>query len=340
MHSRWYNVAVVLLWLAAMTWLAQTKILPPLRWGQRPDYDSVVAARLDEPPVAWQLTLDGEMLGWALCTTAPLAHDLTEIRSRVHFQRLPLNELFPEWFNAMLGPSAQSLANLAMDTESVVIIDSLGQLSQFESSVWLEPLADAVRMRGTQEDFGFEVEVRLGGRELWKGVVDLPPDALVGDALSPQTQLPDLQPGQTWTVPTYSPFPPYQGPMEMLAATVEGTERIAWQNRSVDAWMVVYRSQDDSGMPDSRSVQSRLWVHPNGTVLRQESRLLGTQMSFVRLPDADAQRLYDRVEDEEWGNYRWQPILSPALESLHKQRHGRPAVPASRPSGQNTSPNP
>lgn len=316
MSSRWYNVAVVLLWLGAMAWLTETKILPPLRIGQRPSYDTIVAARRREPPVAWHLMWAGEAIGWAICTTEPLPHDLTEIRSRVHFHRLPIQEILPEWMSAMIGSPGPAMGDLEMDAESMVIIDPLGRLSQFESAVWLKPMVDAIRLRGTVEGSELDVEIRAGGQPIYSDMVQLPAGALLGDALSPQTQLPGLRQGQEWTVPMYSPIAPYQAPMEILTATVEGTERISWMGESVDAWMVVYRSQGNSGLGGSDSPHSRLWVRDDGTVLRQDTNLFGTTMSFVRLPEAAARRLYERVEIDERGQYRWQPLLPSILESL------------------------
>jgi hypothetical protein len=128
--------------------------------------------------------------------------------------------------------------------------------------------------------------------------------------------LPGLRLGQEWTVPMYSPIAPYQAPMEILTATVEGTERISWMGESVDAWMVVYRSQGNSGLGGSDSPHSQLWVRQDGTVLRQDTNLFGATMSFVRLSESAARRLYDRVENKERGQYRWQPLLPSILESL------------------------
>jgi len=318
MYSRWYNVTVVLLWLAAMTWLTVVKVLPPLLIGERPSYDTILAARMREPPVAWELHLDGERLGWALCTIDELPHELTEIRSRVHFQRLPLREIVPEWLAAMLQPLERSMGRLRMDTESMVIIDPLGRLSQIESAVWFDPLRDAIRMRGTVEENRLKVEIRAGGEKIGGHDVYLPSDALLGDALSPQTQLPGLRIGQKWTVPTYSLLAPYNSPMEILSARVERMEGIFWAGRSVDTLLVVYRNEDGSGLEGDESLRGRLWVRLDGTVLKQEMRLLNAAMTFVRLPDEPARRLQERVEREDRGKYIWRtrPSRSAAPRQL------------------------
>jgi hypothetical protein len=312
MHSRWYNVTVVLLWLGAMTWLMVAKVLPPLLVGEPPNNATILAARMREPPVAWELYLEGERIGWALCTIDALPHELTEIRSRVHFERLPLRQILPEWLSAMLQPLEGSAGRLRMDTESMVIIDPLGRLSQIESAIWFDPLKDAIRMRGTVEENRLKVEIRAGGEKIGGHDVPLPSDALLGDPLSPQTQLPELRVGQKWTVPTYSLLAPFNSPMEILSARVEGKEGIFWAGRRVDTLLVVYRNEDGSGVEGDESLRGRLWVRPDGTVLKQEMRVLNATMRFIRFPDGPARRLQQRVEREDRGKYIWRTRPSAA----------------------------
>ena len=49
MHSRWYSVAVVLLWLATMGWLVSQKVLPSLVIGEPPDYQAILAVQRGAP---------------------------------------------------------------------------------------------------------------------------------------------------------------------------------------------------------------------------------------------------------------------------------------------------
>ena len=45
MYSRWFNAAVVVLWLATMSWLVTEKVLPPLLVGEPPSYHQVIEAQ-------------------------------------------------------------------------------------------------------------------------------------------------------------------------------------------------------------------------------------------------------------------------------------------------------
>ena len=66
----------------------------------------------------------------------------------------------------------------------------------------------------------------------------LPPDALMGDELSPQARMPGLHVGQEWTVPVYSPlrFSENRNPVEVLHAKVEGYESVPADDESVLTW--------------------------------------------------------------------------------------------------------
>ena len=50
MTIRWYRLAVLALWLAAMSWLAVCKILPPFFRGEPPAYE---VADTDKPRSPW-----------------------------------------------------------------------------------------------------------------------------------------------------------------------------------------------------------------------------------------------------------------------------------------------
>ena len=52
MLSRWSNIAIVLFWLATMSWLVVTKFLPPLRIGQPPDYHAILEHERGAAPFA------------------------------------------------------------------------------------------------------------------------------------------------------------------------------------------------------------------------------------------------------------------------------------------------
>ena len=145
---------------------------------------------------------------------------------------------------------------------------------------------------------GHEVTIRIRGRVVGStltGTIEsggmirpfdryLPPDALMGDELSPQARMPGLKIGQQWTVPVYSPlrFSDNRDPVEVLQAKVEGQESVVIGDESVMTLAVVYRTDSGSILGASQAPRGKLWVADDGTVLKQTTHLLGSQLTFLR----------------------------------------------------------
>lgn len=292
MYSRWFNYAVVMLWLTAMGWLVVKKVLPPLRVGEPPSYRTILAAQKRESSVGWRMDFNGQPLGWALSTTSRGPGQVTEIRNHVHFDELPLRELAPAWLRPML-PAAR----LEMEARSTMIIDPLDRLERFRSEVHLDPLEDAIILEGNVDGNRLKLMVRVGGVSYYTEEY-LPADALLGDALSPQTQLPGLRKGQTWTVPVYSPLRPLKSPLEILQATVERMEPVVWGGHAEETWLVVYHREAGSVLGRDRTPRGKLWVRRDGTVLQQQVVIFDSSMTFRRLPDDQAAALAEKVRAE------------------------------------------
>ena len=288
MQQRGLNTIVVGFWLTTMTWLVVTKVLPPLERGEPPNYQTLYGG-LDPaaPPVCWDVTWNDQPIGWAVCRAVRPAAGMLEILSRVHFARLPLQDMAPVWMRSILQSAGNSLSRLEMDAFSQLEIDPLNRLTGFRSSIRLAHVPEAIVVHGTVEGTRLKLRVDAGDVSYCPPDISLPPDALLGDQLSPQSRMPGLHVGQSWTVPVYNPLQP-DSPMEVLQAIVEGHEPIAWDGRGVDTLVVVYRSDPGSALGTARLPHSKLWVDQTGTVLRQETWLFGSRLAFVRLGKAAA----------------------------------------------------
>ncbi len=290
MTSRWSSIAVCLLWAITMGWLVEEKVLPPLLLGDPPSYRSIAAAR-DQAPVGWKLFVNGKPVGSASSVAVELPGEVTEVQTRVHFDYLPVEELVPTLLRQMVGPAvAQRSDKLAMDSESILDIDAEGRLVRFSSALRVPSLGNVVQFSGKLEDGQLKLTITSGNFS-YPTEAYLPPKSLAGDMLSPQACLPGLRQGQTWTVPSYNPFRPVKAPMEILKATVERTERIDWNGRGEDVWLVVYRADPGLGIGTGTAPRGRLWVRRDGTVLRQQVLLFGCTLTFVRLPPGKAAAL-------------------------------------------------
>jgi len=305
MYGARANLAVLLLWLATMSWLVSQKIVPGLLRGEPPNYRSVIAAGRYDPVVGWDVAVGrrttghdhapGELsrVGWAVSKTEQLAANVTTIHSRVHFDRIPLDELTPDLLRPLRQLFDQSVSWGPMDVDSTVVIDPLGRLLSFDSVVEVDPLLRKIKVQGTVEGTGLKLSVRSG--EFHHDTsVSLPSNALLGGAFSPRTYLPGLRRGQTWTLPVFNPLRPRE-PVDMFQATVEYVEPLCWDGQTEDVWVVVYRGNPGSGPGREQQTRARLWVRSDGTVLKQEVTVLEATMVFQRWPKRKTARLAPRI---------------------------------------------
>lgn len=283
MGSRTFNTVVVVFWLATMSWLLKEKVLPPLQVGEPPNYGSIVRRSELNHPVCWGIRLNGRQLGWAVSCVVPREDGMTELHSRVFFERLPVDELAPGWLGAFVRPVLDRSGKLDMEAKSRLAIDPLGRLVNFESRLRMANLHDAIRVQGHVEGMRLKLSAQSGTFE-YKTDRYLPPEALVGDLLSPQVRLPGLRLGQRWTMPVYSPFRPPNNPMEILQASVDRSEVMRWDHNPVQTLVVTYRSDSGSALTLASENRGKLWVKQDGLVLRQEMSLFNSRLEFIRLP--------------------------------------------------------
>jgi hypothetical protein len=282
---RAFNFGVVVFWLATMTWLVIVKVLPPLQVGEPPNYRSVYTAQSTREPqhVAWQMLWNDKRMGWATTSILQRHGGVTEVRSFVHFRRVPVEELAPPWLRAPLRSAVESIGTLSMDAGSRMDIDPIGRLSYISSRMGVVGHNAEIHIQGKVRGTTIKGTVRAGSQVL-PFERYLPPNALMGDELSPQARIPGLRVGQEWTVPVYSPlrFTENRNPVEVLHAKVDGYESIPEGDKSVLALTVIYRSDSGSILGGGQTPRGKLWVAEDGTVLRQTAYLFGSQLTFER----------------------------------------------------------
>jgi hypothetical protein len=305
MRSRWYRSAVLILWGVATIWLVAKKILPPLLVGEPPVYAST-ATEKSRPPVAWYLNLNDNRLGWALSEISRQATDVTEIHSLVHFDGLPIDLVFPSAIRPFVRASTQLGNSNGIDVESHMLINPLNQLQSFDSKVKQCPHTgqSLVAIEGNVDGDTLTLAYRYGDTPQKKLSLALPENK-IRDSLSPETELRGLHVGQSWTIVSYSPLSSnpldyfqQSAPTEVLLAKVEDKTDMMWNGQSEPVWLVVYRSDTAQDPASEKNVRNRMWVRMDGTVIREEVRLSGIRLLFVRMPDKDAAKL--RTERKEF----------------------------------------
>ncbi|MEX2118116.1 MAG: hypothetical protein WD847_00790 [Pirellulales bacterium] len=300
MLSRWYSISVLVFWIATMSWLIQRKVLPPLIVGEPPTYRTILADTRSAAAVGWTISMEDQPLGVATSTLRRLDDGSSQIHSQMRLTRLPLAELTPGWMKSLLRlldvDARLTDRTLALDADSRLEIDPLGRPVAFNSKATFTEQRprqslhdDAVSgfdvvMQGVVDGRYMKVKLRSGDF-FYNSDVFLPTNALMSDVFSPQSQLPGLRVGQTWTVPVYSPLGPPGSPMEILQATVERDEPLVWNGQVVSTRLVVFRGNPGSGLTSDQAPKARAWVDRDGNVLRQELVLLSARLSFERMPD-------------------------------------------------------
>jgi hypothetical protein len=266
---------------------------------------------VNEPPVivGWDMSLNGKPLGWAASKIDRAVGDMARVRSHIHFDRVPLEELSPAWMRALVRTAVSSSTDdsLKMDAFTEMLIDSLGHLSQFGSTLHVANMVNAIRIDGKIRASLLSVKVKAGDL-VYPWETYLPSDALVTDELSPQSRMADLHVGQEWTVPVFSPLRDPRSPVEVLQAQVECRDLLMWDSETVPVSLVVYRADSGSALSSTRQPRVRLWVREDGTVLKQEVTMFGSKLAFLRLSDERSAQLTkdsDEIEKKFQSRGRW-----------------------------------
>jgi hypothetical protein len=301
MSNRWYPLAVLACWAAAMTWLVVEKVLPTLREGDRPDYDAVLPAEAEAPrPQRWEIYYRDRPIGTATSLSIRNDDNSGRLESEVKFSRLPLSEIVTELFGnlaTLVKPLWRSGERIEVEltVDSQMHIGADGNLRSFVTHVRMAQWDELIQVRGEVQQNQLNVAVLTPAGEnesdgemveRYRDQMNLPSEAMVSGALSPQSRLAGLYVGQTWNLPVYRPFPPNQ-PLQMVQARVESEELFVWQGEAVRAFQVVFRDEAGSGISVTREPIGRMWVRADGTVLEQEARIANLQFRFVRLPDGE-----------------------------------------------------
>lgn len=293
LHRPWLAPIIVAFWCVTSGWLLVAKVAPSLRPGSPPGYQALYASGSRLVPVAWTVHWNGSPLGWALTESQRGDSGGMQVDSRLHFDRLPVDEVLPAWAGLLVQRTLGQQASTAFDAIGRLEIDAAGGLRGFSSAVTLPGVAERVVLTGRVDDGRVAITMRAGDLS-YEVARHLPDHLLIGDELSPQATIPGLYEGRRWTVPVYSPLRPGQAPLQILHAEVGGEETIFWANRLVSARVVTYREDPTS----PREPRCRLWVDRSGRVLKHESALLGAKLEFLRRTDDDAVRLAETVAAE------------------------------------------
>ncbi len=347
MPLRLSHAIIVCFWLAAMSWLVVVKILPGLRTGQRPDYYSTLAAdAARRPPDCWRILWHDRTIGFAATDVERMGGGEAVMRSVVQFERLPVQSIANELFgvlSVMLRPFMRDAENLEMEflIASQLHFDGEHRFSGFTTRIDVAQEPDFLVLTGTSDRQGkIDVAARMfpdgtgtDGTEILTRQIDLPPGALVRDALAPRPELKNLTVGQSWTIPVYRPFPP-GSPPQIVQATVKRLEPIHWEGQEVETMVVEYLSAAGSNINIASDPIGLEWIRLDGTVIRQQVMFSGVMFQFDRMPanalDSRSDLLDADLHPRLWVPAHGDPVRARTRDSKATKRStakARPAIP-------------
>jgi hypothetical protein len=281
--NRIFVAVVVVLWLVTMSWLVVVKILPPLDQGLPPSYRGLRAGT----EACWRIFWNDRPLGWAVNRVEEGSHDTRDIRARVLLSQVPLADLAP----SLIASFVEGVGNISLDAKSRVELDTLGNLSGFETTLAVNDVP-TIRMNGRVEKEELRLRIRAGDFE-HKEHLFFPQWARLGGELTPDGRMAGMYVGRTWKMQVFSPFRPPSDPMELVEAEVVGTELIQHGGRTESARRVEFRRLDSAGVASGNDIRGIVWVAEDGRVLRQEVNVFNAKVRFERMSDDIAKRRVD-----------------------------------------------
>ena len=291
--GRIFPIVVAACWLASMTWLIQTKVIPMMAVAAAPHAHRVPKLPADAPiEDRWTIQWNDQSIG-SVYTKAYRDAAHGQIDSVVALDNAPADQMLNEFF----GPASQLIKRATRDFQTnsltlrltnTMMLDYAGSLESFDSRVYLGSVGDLFRLSGTTDANTLTVDVHPIGdfwpesfpKKLLTRQFELPSGAFVVDAFSPPAELQNLRVGKTWQYHTYRALSPSQ-PMQRIQAKVEANESIGWQGQAENTYVVTLRSVG-SDLSVADDVVGKMWVKSDGVVVRQSLRFGNLVIVFVR----------------------------------------------------------
>jgi hypothetical protein len=288
MGNRIFVGVVVLLWAGTMSWLMVARILPPFFHGEPPTHGTI-----PREPVCWQIQYLERSVGYAVSQAIPGAMGTTEIHSRIKIDGIEVRELAPQW----MGSLVRSLGAVSLDTRSVFVLDSLNNLSSFNTKVRLNDLPLLMRVRGKVE--GAELKLTIQSGDVTHAPVSypIPSYSSLTSELIPDPKMLQVYVGRKWQQEVYSPFRSPGSSLEILEAEVVEERVIEHRGERVHARKIEYRSLSAAGVTADNTLRAVVWVGDDGMVLRQDVVLMDAKLRFERCTEPHMIKLAEDLLD-------------------------------------------
>lgn len=273
MGNRIFVGVVVLLWAGTMSWLMVARILPPFFNGKPPAHGVL----LRNEPVCWEIEYDGQPVGHAVSQAVPGALGTTEIHSRVLLDGIEIRKLAPQWMATLV----RGMGEISLDTRSRLVLDSLDNLSLFETRVHLNDLPLVMKVTGRVEGAHLLLKIQSGD-VTHTARYPVPKRSLLASELMPESTLLQVYVGRKWQQESYSPFRPPNDSLEVLQAEVVEEGWLEQRGERSRARKIEFRTMSPAGVATDNTLRAVVWVGDDGTVLRQDLHFMDAKLRFER----------------------------------------------------------
>lgn len=284
MPPRGIVFAIVVFWLAMTAVLINEEIVPRWRARTAPPYTIEVTDEAGSPQVEWTVLFDERPVGRGLTAVRRQPDRTFEMSQKFRFDDLELPAFVGRLTVRKLDTRyrvtrAGRLLGLHVSGEASL----KGNFGSFDLNAVLE---------GEVEDGRLAPRLTAFGQTIDLGLEPIAVDEH-GSVLNPMHllhRLPNLQPGQRWSVPLFDPFkmfsakqilgqqlPKFASSPKVLEAEVTADE-MTWNRERVECLRIGYREP-------AREEIAQTWVRrDNGLVLEQVARQPGGMIRIRRVP--------------------------------------------------------
>ena len=288
MGNRIFVGVVVILWAGSMSWLMVARILPPFFHGEPPTHGAHV-----REPVCWAISYGNRTVGHAVSQVVPGALGTTEIHSRIKIDGIEIRELVPQ----LLGSLVRSLGAVSLDIRSLFELDSMNNLTRFNTKVRVNDLSTVMRVRGKVDGAELKLTVQSGDVTHPPVSYPVPSSTSLSSELIPDAKMLQVYVGRKWQQEVYSPFRPPGNSLEILQAEVVSERDIDHRGETVHARKIEYRSLTAAGVAADNRLRAVVWVGDDGTVLRQDVFLMEAKLRFERCMEPRMVKLAEKLLD-------------------------------------------
>lgn len=291
MGNRIFVALVLLLWVSTMSWLMVARILPPFFQGEPPTH-GILASK---EPMCWQIQFGDRQVGYAVSQIVPGALDTTEIYSRVLLERIELRQFAPQWMESLV----RSMGEVSFDTRTRLVLDSLGSLSRFDTTVKINDMPIVMKVVGRVEGPDLKLRIQSGGIS-HEASYPVANTAWMSSELMPEPKLLQVYVGRKWQQEVFSPFRPPNSSLELIQAEVVEEGLIEHRHERVNARKIEMRTITGAGVASDNTLRSVMWVSDDGTVLRQDVYMINsTNLRFERCSEPPMIELAGKLLDLE-----------------------------------------